>query len=147
MKSLRVLLRKRLEWIEDRLMKNADKNGYGYISPSMARLYSYVDARPTPMSELARKLKISRQAVHQLVAEGINSDFLELTDSEHDKRIKMVQFSENGKKMAKVALAEIRQAEEDLKQHLGEHNVQELRRILELPWPDDEDPNLKPPKT
>lgn len=138
MKSLRVLLRKRLEWIEDRLMENAEKNGYGYISPSMARLYSYIDNRPMPMSELARKLKISRQAVHQLVAEGINSDFLEVIDSETDKRIKMVQFSENGKKMAAVALAEIRQAEENLKTHLGEENVFELRRILELSWPDDQ---------
>lgn len=138
MKSLRVLLRKRLEWIEDRLMENADKNGYGYISPSMARLYSYVEHRPTPMSELARKLKISRQAVHQLVAEGIQSDFLEVVDSTSDKRIKMVQFSENGKKMAKVALSEIRQAEEDLKKYLGENNVIELRRILELSWPDDQ---------
>lgn len=138
MKSLRVLLRKRLEWIEDRLMENAEKNGYGYISPSMARLYSYIDNRPMPMSELARKLKISRQAVHQLVAEGINSDFLEVIDSETDKRIKMVQFSENGKKMAAVALAEIRQAEENLKTHLGEENVLELRRILELSWPDDQ---------
>ena len=144
-KSLRVLLRKRLEWIEDRLMENADKNGYGYISPAMARLYSYVETRPIPMSELARKLKISRQAVHQLVAEGINSDFLELTDSAHDKRIKMVQFSENGKKMAKVALAEIRKAEEDLKLHLGENNVIELRRILELSWPDDEETAQKSP--
>jgi DNA-binding MarR family transcriptional regulator len=136
-KSLRVLLRTRLEWIEEHLMQNAEKNGYGYITPSMARLYSYLGNTPVPMSELARRLKISRQAVHQLVNEGINSGFLELLDSPKDKRVKMVQFSQEGQKMAAVAIAEINKAEEELKQYLGAENVQQLRRILELKWPDD----------
>jgi len=136
-KSLRTLLRSRLEWVEDQLMKNAEKNGYGYVTPSMARLYSYLGDTPVPMSELARRLKISRQAVHQLVAEGLNSDFLEVIDSPEDKRIKLVKFSEKGKKMSDIALTEIHQAEKELIQHLGEDNVKELRRILEMDWPDD----------
>lgn len=118
-------------------MKNAEKNGYGYITPSMARLYSYLGDNPVPMSELARRLKISRQAVHQLVVESLNSDFLEVIDSPKDKRIKLVKFSANGKKMSDVALAEIHQAERELAKHLGEDNVKELRRILEMDWPDD----------
>lgn len=137
MKSLRTLLRSRLEWVEDQLMKNAEKNGYGYITPSMARLYSYLGDNPVPMSELARRLKISRQAVHQLVAEGLNSNFLEVVDSSEDKRIKLVKFSEKGRQMSDVALAEIHQAEKDLAKYLGEDNVKALRRILEMDWPDD----------
>lgn len=137
MKSLRVLLRTRLEWIEDHLMQNAEKNGYGYVTPSMARLYSYLGHAPVPMSELARRLKISRQAVHQLVNEGIHSGFLELLDSSADKRVKMVQFSEEGYKMASVALGEIAKAEKELQNCIGIENVKELRRILELKWPDD----------
>lgn len=138
MKSLRVLLRTRLEWIEEHLMQNAEKNGYGYITPSMARLYSYLGNIPIPMSELARRLKISRQAVHQLVNEGVNSGFLELIDNPNDKRIKMVQYSSEGYKMAAVAITELNKAEEELKHYIGEKNVQELRRILELKWPSDE---------
>ena len=137
MKSLRTLLRSRLEWVEDQLMQNAEKNGYGYITPSMARLYSYLGESPVPMSELARRLKISRQAVHQLVTEGLNSDFLEVIDCPDDKRIKMVKFSKNGKKMSDIALTEIHQSEQDLIKCLGEDNVKELRRILELKWPRD----------
>ena len=134
-KSLRLLLRSRLEWVEDRLMASAEKNGYGYVSPSMARLYSYLGNEPIPMSELARRLKISRQAIHQLVAEGINSDFLTLINSPHDKRIKLVMFSTNGKEMANTALAELRKIEIELESSIGSENVQELRRILELDWP------------
>ncbi|MEB5928585.1 MarR family winged helix-turn-helix transcriptional regulator [Acinetobacter schindleri] len=118
-------------------MKNAQKNGYGYITPSMARLYSYLGDTPIAMSELARRLKISRQAVHQLVTEGLNSEFLEVIDSPEDKRIKLVKFSEKGKKMSDVALAEIHQAEQDLAKYLGEDNVKALRRILEMEWPED----------
>lgn len=137
MKSLRSLLRSRLEWVEEHLMDNAEKNGYGYVTPSMARLYSYLGAAPIPMSELARRLKISRQAVHQLVTEGINSKFLEVVDSPADKRIKLVKFSDEGQKMSAVAIAEIHQAEQDLMKIIGEDNVKELRRILELAWPND----------
>lgn len=112
------------------------KNGYGYVTPSMARLYSYLGETPVPMSELARRLIISRQAVHQLVAEGLNSQFLEVIDSPNDKRIKMVKFSTNGKEMSDIALAEIHQAEQELAKHLGKDNVKQLRRILELDWPE-----------
>lgn len=135
-KSLRVLLRTRLEWIEEYLMQNAEKNGYGYISPSMARLYSYLGSAAVPMSELARRLKISRQAVHQLVTEGVKSNFLELINCPNDKRIKLVQFSDEGQKMAAVAISEINNAEQELKRKIGAKNVAELRRILELEWPE-----------
>jgi DNA-binding MarR family transcriptional regulator len=117
-------------------MKNAEKNGYGYVTPSMARLYSYLGETPVPMSELARRLQISRQAVHQLVAEGLNSKFLEVINSPDDKRIKLVKFSTNGKEMSDIALAEIHQAEQELAKYLGEDNIKQLRRILELPWPE-----------
>lgn len=137
MKSLRTLLRSRLEWVEDQLMKNAEKNGYGYITPSMARLYSYLGESPIAMSELARRLNISRQAVHQLVSEGLNSDFLEVIDSPKDKRIKLVKFSKEGKKMSDVALAEIHQAEFELEKRLGAENVKQLRQILEMDWSND----------
>lgn len=131
------MLRNRLEWVEDQLMKNAEKNGYGYITPSMARLYSYLGDSPVPMSSLARRLKISRQAVHQLVAEGLTSDFLQVIDSPEDKRIKLVKFSDKGKKMSAVALAEIHQTEHELEKYLGTENVKQLRRILEMDWPHD----------
>lgn len=137
MTSLRTLLRRRLEWIEDRLMNNAEKNGYGYISPSIARLYSYLGPSPVPMPELAKRMKISRQAVHQLVGEGVQAGFLQLCNSPTDKRVKMVFFTEQGLEMSCVARAEIDQAEQELITCLGIENVQHLRRILELNWPDD----------
>ena len=136
MKSLRQLLRTRLEWLEEHLMTNAEKNGYGYISPSMARLYSYVGSSPISISELARRLQISRQAVHQLVKEGINEGILEVSNCRDDKRIKLVNFTDKGKLMSNVALQEIRQAETVLCAYLGDENVNALRRILEMDWPE-----------
>lgn len=137
MKSLRFLLRSRLEWIEETLMKHAEKNGYGYISPSTARLYSYLGPEPVAMSDLARQLKVSRQAVHQLVTEGVNAGFLELCDNPQDKRVKLVQFTVQGRKMSAVAQRELQQIEQQLAQHLGAEQVATLRKILESSWPND----------
>lgn len=137
MQSLRALLRSRLEWIEEILMQHAEKNGYGYISPATARLYSYLGNEAVAMSVLARQLKVSRQAVHQLVTEGVNAGFLELCNNPQDKRVKLVQFSAEGRKMSAVAMQELQRIEQQLMQHLGEAEVKTLRQILEMPWPND----------
>lgn len=138
MLSLRTLLRSRLEWMEEVLMQQAEKNGYGYISPATARLYSYLTEQPVVMSELARQLKVSRQAVHQLVTEGVNAGFLELCNDPKDKRVKLVKFSQAGQKMAKVASKELYHIEQQLVDHLGQAQVDTLRKILEMPWPHDQ---------
>lgn len=137
MQSLRTLLRSRLEWIEETLMQHAEKNGYGYISPATARLYSYLGNDAVAMSVLARQLKVSRQAVHQLVTEGVNAGFLELCDNPQDKRVKLVQFTAKGRKMSAVAMQELQDIEQQLMQHLGKEQVETLRNILQMPWPGD----------
>jgi DNA-binding MarR family transcriptional regulator len=137
MQSLRTLLRSRLEWIEETLMQQAEKNGYGYISPATARLYSYLSSTPVTMSALARQLKVSRQAVHQLVSEGVTAGFLELCNDPQDKRVKLVKFSEQGQQMSRVALNELHKIEQQLIEHLGEAQVDQLRKVLEMPWPND----------
>lgn len=135
---LRTLLLQRYEWMESRVLAAAARNGYGAVTPAMNRLFSHMRARPVGISELARVLGISRQAVHELVrqAEGLN--LVETVPSEQDARVKLVRFSQAGWVMSDCAAGELDAIERDLAAVIGEEDLETLRRILERAWSDDE---------
>ncbi|ACO77944.1 regulatory protein, MarR family [Azotobacter vinelandii CA] len=134
MKSLRQLLRERHEWMEARIFEGAERKGYGGITPAMSRLYGQISREPIGLSELARQMGISRQAIHKMVGEGVQAGFLELVDSEEDRRIKLVRFSLEGLRMADAARQEMESIEQELAERIGGEDLEELRRILAKAW-------------
>ena len=81
---LRRLLQSRSEWVEQRLNANAARNGYGDVTPAMSRLLANLLGRPLGLSDLARRLAVSRQAVHKLASEAAQLGYVEFVDSEAD---------------------------------------------------------------
>lgn len=135
---LRNLLSRRLELIETRLFDRAATNGYGDITPSMARFYAHLAGRPVHMSELARKLSISRQAVHKMALEGTKAGYVEVVPSDLSGRHKIVQFTAKGWAMAHNAANELDAIERELIKQIGQKNLSMLKQILQLPWHEDE---------
>jgi len=134
MKSLRQLLRERHEWMEAQVFEGAERGGYGGVTPAMSRLYGHIRREPVGLSELARQLGVSRQAIHKMVGEAVQMGFLELVDSEEDKRIKLVRFSEKGLRMAESARQEMESIEQRVAEKIGQKDLEELRRILAKAW-------------
>ena len=85
---------------------------------------------------LARRLGVSRQAVHKLALEAERLGLVEFVPSEEDGRVKLLRFSQKGWRMSEEAAAAFVRMEEELARHIGKDNVEELRRILALPWPE-----------
>ena len=119
--TLRQLLLKRSTWFEDRMVEAADRYGYGFVTPAMNRLFAHMPRKPISMSALARRLAVSRQAVHQTVAEAC-------------ARLRNVRFTERGLEMKRSAARAAREVEAELERRLGAADVAALRRILEHPW-------------
>lgn len=134
---LRNLLLARSEWMEERVLQGAVRNGYGSVTPAMNRLFSRMGHRPVGLSELARRLAVSRQAVHQLAREAERLGLVEFVPSAHDARVRMLQFSAKGRDMSASAARELRQIEDELREALGEEDFLALRRILAREWPGD----------
>ena len=135
---LRTLLMQRYEWMESRVLAAAARNGYSAVTPAMNRLFSHMRARPVGISELARVLGISRQAVYELVRQAQDLNLVETVPSEHDARVKLVRFSQAGWVMSDCAAGELDAIERDLAAVIGEEDLGTLRRILERAWSDDE---------
>jgi DNA-binding MarR family transcriptional regulator len=132
--NLRHLLMTRSDWFEERVLQEAEKHGYGFVTPSMNRLFAHMRHRPMSISELARQLGISRQAVHQTLGEAMRHGLVELLDSESDKRIKLVRFSDKGLQMSAIAAKSIARIEKQLEARIGKEDMEALRRILDCGW-------------
>lgn len=142
---LRPLLIARTEWMEARVLRGAFPNGYGHITPALVRMFSLMGGRPIGLSDLARRLVVSRQAAHKLANQAADLGLVEFVQSKTDKRVKLIQFSQDGWAMSDAVRNELEKIEAELIAHLGQKNVEELRRILMLPWPGTEDEAEHPP--
>ncbi len=132
--NLRQLLLKRSHWFEERIFGAADRYGYGFITPAMNRLFAHMPREPVSISALARRLAVSRQAVHQTVTEACRRGILELVVHDSDARLRKVQFTEQGRTMTRSASRAAREIEDELERRLGAEDFAALRRILERPW-------------
>lgn len=137
---LRTLLLRRTEWMESRVLEAASRNGYGGITPAMNRLFGHMRSRPVGLSDLARQLGVSRQAVHEVVGQAQELGLVEVVASQGDARVKLVRFTEAGWAMSETAARELRAIEVALAAQIGERDLETLRRILSLPWSQDEAP-------
>jgi DNA-binding MarR family transcriptional regulator len=132
--NLRYLLMHRSAWFEERILQEAERHGYGYVTPSMNRLFAHMRHRPVSISDLARSLDVSRQAAHQTLSEAMRHGLVELVHSEDDKRVKLVRFSKKGLEMSAIAAKSIARIEQELESRIGRTDMEALRRILEKTW-------------
>jgi len=135
---LRHLLLQRSEWMEERIVAAAARRGYSQVTPAMNRLFAHLGSQPVGLSELARLLAVSRQAVHQIANEAARLGLVEFVASTEDGRVKMLRFSPQGWEMSKAAAEDFRLMEAELASQLGQHDLDELKRILAKPWDDAE---------
>lgn len=132
---LRQLLMQRHDWMEQRLYEKAAQNGYGDITPAMVRLLALLaTGRPQGLSDLARRLGVSRQAVHRLANDVAALGYVEFVDSEDDARVKLLRYTQKGWRMAESAEGELDRIEQRLAQAIGAERLATLKELLALPW-------------
>lgn len=137
---LHQLLLHRSQWVSTRLMEGAARNGYGEVTEAMGRMFAHLAmGRPVGLSELARRLAVSRQAVHQLANEAAALGFLEFVPSESDGRVKLLRFTQKGWAMSDSAVRELQAIEAELATWIGVEDLTTLKRILARTWSSDEE--------
>ena len=133
-RSLRQLLLQRSDWFEDRVLQAAPRFGYDFVTPAMHRLFAHMSKKPVSISELARRLAVSRQAVHQTVGEARRRGIVMLVEDPFDARLRNVCFTDKGLRMVRSAAQAVRAIEARLARRLGARDVETLRRILAKDW-------------
>ncbi len=132
--TLRMLLMQKHELVYERAFAAASSYGYGFVTPAMARLFIQISSEPMSISELARRLAISRQSVHETVSAAARLGLVELVDDARNRRVRIVRFTSAGKQMSRTVLAVDLQVERAIAARIGAKNVRTLKQILSMMW-------------
>ena len=138
---LRTLLLQRMHWFEERVHAQAQTHGYEMVTPAMSRLFGHMGGQPVGLSELARRMGITRQAVHKLANDAAALGLVESVPSPLDARVVCLQFTQAGWAMSAQAARDFEELEAALKARLGGRNLSELKRLLSLAWDENEEPS------
>jgi DNA-binding MarR family transcriptional regulator len=85
-------------------------------------------------SDIARRLGVSRQAIHTTIGQLVDKGVLELVDDPADRRIKTVELSAQGEAMKRDAQAAMAVLVEALTRRIGARRVAALRQALLADW-------------
>jgi len=93
-------------------------------------LFPHITLEGTRLTDLARRVGLSKQAVGQLVAELVDMGSLEQIPDPHDGRAKLIRFSRKGQDALMQGLAVLADVEADLRSKIGSRHMKNLHAAL-----------------
>ena len=128
------LLQARAQWMAERADAAAGKHGYDDVTPAMGRLFTLMVAGPMSVSDAARRLAVTRQAVHKLAAEAAALGYVQVLPGKDDARVRLLHFTARGRAVARTAGREVQRIEAQLAKVLGVRRLEALRETLATSW-------------
>lgn len=132
--DIKFLLLEKLDYIEEVSRKKAKVYGYQDNDIlSSSGILTLVDNGVVTISKIAKKLGISRQAVHKSVKTLYEKGFLTLEEGE-DRRERMICMTVQGEGLLHCRKEVMAKVESEIKSHLGEADFEKLKAFLERAW-------------
>ena len=119
-------------WFDEALLARLEQRGWPRLSPTRSRVFLALSRGPILVSELARELDVSRQAVHKLLDNLQHDGFIERRVHEQDRRAQQVSMTDRGRALAEDASRILAELERELAHRIGTENVEALRAALSL---------------
>tara|TARA_R110001592_G_scaffold100431_4_gene285078 strand:- start:961 stop:1422 length:462 start_codon:yes stop_codon:yes gene_type:complete len=132
--NLGALLVRAFRWFEEGLASDPDTAHLPRLSGTQFMTLASLDGGGTSIAELARRVGVTRQAMHQQIGEMEKAALVELVDSPTDRRVKLVKLSLLGRTLDQKAAQAIAALEKELARRIGKAAVSDLRAILAADW-------------
>ena len=130
-RNLGLLLREPYRIGSDELHRRIARRGHPQIRAPHGDVFGFLDARGTPVSELARRAQITKQSMAELVAHLERHGYVERVPDPGDRRAKLVRATARGRELYAVARAVVAEIEDEWTARLGERKMRRLRGLLE----------------
>jgi DNA-binding MarR family transcriptional regulator len=104
--------------------------GFPALRPSHTNLFPHLDSQGVRLTELARRLGVTKQAVGQVVAELEALGIVEYREDPEDGRAKLVRFSARGVAAVRHGLGVLRTLEQKLEHKIGKPRMRALHEAL-----------------
>jgi DNA-binding MarR family transcriptional regulator len=133
-RNLPQLLGDARRWFDEALLAALDEAGASQVSPTQLGLFSVLDEDGTTVSELARRMGVTRQTAHQAVHGLVHLGLLEQAPDPGSARRRLIRRTPEGQRAHERADLVLRRLEETLAERIGRDTVAALRAALEAPW-------------
>ena len=124
------LLRMPWEAVQRRMLAALHERGFDDLDTAHLNVFQYPGPEGARPSELAARLRISKQALNYLLGELERSGYLERRADPDDLRSKRVALSPRGASAVDVIREAVGELEVEWAQRLGEGRFEELRSLL-----------------
>lgn len=132
--NLAYLLLRGFRWFEQGLRADPEIAHLPQLTPGHILVLATLDDDGTSISELARRVGVTRQAMHQTVGDLIKMALVETSSSPKDKRVKLVKLTLLGRTLDEKATEAMDRLEGALQAKIGAKSISELRKILGTDW-------------
>lgn len=133
-------------WFDEGLQAYLRDCGWDDVSRPESMIMANVVMGITRPSDIARRVGVSRQAVHTTLGRMIDKGILALEDDPQSGRGKIVSIARKGQAMRRDAQAAMDRLTAILRERIGPRQVDALSAALSAPWgdPPDEFGGAKP---
>jgi len=129
--SLGQVLMKAARLLDEQALARVRARTQQDFRPAHTSLFPHIDLEGTRLTEIARRMGMSKQAVGQLVGELEEMGALERVPDPTDGRAKLVRFaSRDGRPVLFDGLQVLAEFEAELREHLGDARIEVLREHL-----------------
>jgi DNA-binding MarR family transcriptional regulator len=124
------LLRTPWEAVQRRMLERLHERGFADLDAAHLNVFQYPGPQGARPSELATRLRISKQALNYLLGELERLDYLERRPDPDDLRSKRVVLTRRGTSAVRVIREAVSEVEEAWAQQLGPKRFAQLRNLL-----------------
>ncbi|MEV0600596.1 MarR family winged helix-turn-helix transcriptional regulator [Streptomyces sp. NPDC050315] len=137
-RNLPQLLGEARNWFDQALLAAMGETDGGAppVSPTQLQLFAVLDEDGTTVSELARRMGVTRQTAHQAVHSLVAAGLLEQARHPTSARQRLIRRTPEGARAHGRALLVLERLEQELADRIGRETVDALRAALEMPWGD-----------
>lgn len=124
------------DWFENSLQAIIESQGYKPVNKSQAAVLAYMSSGEFRPSAIARRMRLSRQAISHIVKSMVDANLVIVEPDELDGRSKRLEFSPKAKALREVSAQALEDLEELLARRIGPLTVADLRRAVNADWGD-----------
>src|SRR5881398_2999325 len=124
------LLRMPWEAVQRRMLEHLHARGFDDLDAAHMNVFQYPGPQGARPSELAARLRISKQALNYLLGELERLDYLERRPDQDDMRSKRVALTRRGTSAIRVIREAVHDLETAWARQLGPKRFDQLRRLL-----------------
>jgi len=125
------LLRETFIALNDLVVVRLAERGHSGVPPSHGAVFQYLDDTGTTVSVLAERAQMTKQAMAELVQHLETRGYVVRVPDPSDRRAKLVQPTERGHEVFKIAQELVPEIEARIQSVIGADRTSALRRDLE----------------